>query len=151
MINGGSLIAEQFYLSEINLTTVATNQRYPFTDIPTLRYGTINVQCIKTWDADQISKSPGGNTVIASTELPGLTLTLCIADQEESIFQLPLYDLCSPLNGGLERLFNNCKVDLTRSYLTVTNSSIVTATHSVLIGWYFKETGRGPQAPITHS
>jgi hypothetical protein len=150
MINSGSLIAEQFYLAEINLGTVGTNQTYPFADIPTLRYGSVQIECIKVWDADQFSKSPAGNTIIASTEIPGITLTLCVADQEQSIYYLPLYDLCSPLNGGLERLFKNLQVNLVKSFLTVTNSAIVTAGHSVVLGFYFKPTGSGPSAPIKY-
>lgn len=149
MISSGTLIAEQFYLTEINFATVATNQTYSFNDIPSLRYGTVQVECIKVWNADQFSKSPAGNTIVPGTALPGISLTLCVSDQEQSIYYLPAYDLCSPLNGGLERLFKNLMINLPKSFLTITNASLVTATHSIVLGWYFKPTGRGPSSPIT--
>lgn len=149
MIIGGSLLTNRFYLAEINLPTSSQNQRYYFADIPTLRYGTIEVESITCFDADQFALSPAGNTVIASTEVPGLALTFAIEDQEESIYYLPIYDLIPALNGGMLRLFNNPKINLVKSFVTITNSAIVTATHSVLIGFHFKPTGRGPQSPVT--
>ena len=149
MFSGGSLLTNKFYLAEINLTTSSQNQRYYFGDIPTLRYGTIQVEAITAFDADQLGLSPAGKTVIASTEVPGLTLTLAIADEEESIYQLPYYDIIPALNGGLYRLFNGLKINLVKSYITITKASVVTATHSCLVGFHFNPTGRGPQSPTT--
>lgn len=148
-IIGGSLLTNRYYLAEINLTTSAQNQRYYFADIPTLRYGTIEVEAITACNADQQALSPSGNTVVASTEVPGISLTFAIEDQEESIYYLPLFDLIPALNGGLIRLFNYPKINLVKSFVTITNSAIVTATHSVLVGFHFKPTGRGPSAPIS--
>lgn len=149
MISGGSLLTNRFYLAEINLTTSSQNQRYYFADIPTLRYGTIEVEAIVAFDADQLGLAPSGNTVVGATEVPGLTLTLSIADEEESVYQLPYYDLVPALNGGLIRLFNKTKINLVKSFVTITKASVVTQTHSCLFGFHFNQTGRGPQQPVT--
>lgn len=148
-ILGGSLLTNRFYLAEINLATSSQNQRYYFADIPTLRYGTIEVESITCFNADQFSLSPAGNTVIAGTEVPGIAITFAIEDQEESIYYIPIYDLIPALNGGMLRLFNSPKINLVKSFVTITNASIVTATHSVLVGFHFKPTGRGPQNTYT--
>jgi hypothetical protein len=148
MIIGGSLLTNKFYLAEINLATSSANQRYYFADIPSLRYGTIEVECISIFNASQLSLSPAGATVVPSTALPGLTLTLCIEDQEESIYNLPTFDLNPSSNGGMLRLFNNPKVNLVKSFVTITNTALVTATHSVLVGFHYKPTGRAAQSPV---
>jgi len=148
-IIGGSLLTNRFYLAEINLPTSSANQRYYFADIPTLRYGTIEVEAISCFCADQQALSPAGNTVIPNTAVPGLSLTLAIEDQEESIYYLPIFDLISAFNAGMLRLFNNPKINLVKSFVTITSTGIVTATHSVLFGFHFKPTGRGPSAPIS--
>jgi len=147
MIIGGSLLTNKFYLAEINLATSSANQRYYFADIPTLRYGTITVESVNIFNASQLSLSPAGATVIPVTALPGLTITFCIEDQEESIYNMVTYDLNPSLNGGMLRLFDNLKINLVKSFITITNSAIVTATHSVLVGFHYKPTGRAAQSP----
>ena len=107
------------------------------------------MEAITCFNAEQLSLSPSGNIVVGAVEVPGLTLTLAIEDQEESIYYEPYYDLIPALNGGMIRLFNNPKVNLVKSFITITNAAIVVATHSILVGFHFKPTGRGPSAPIT--
>ena len=138
MIVNGNLVAGRTYMTEVLLTSNSTNQSFNFLDIPTLRFPNVAMEAIQIFTATQNTISPNGNTVIAASALPGLTLTLSIGGQEERIKDYSCYDLVPSLNGGLIRVFNNLQVNLVKSYIKIVDTSIVTANTSVLVQFTFR-------------
>ncbi len=134
-------IIKNSYLVEVNLTTLAANQRYNFLDIPTLRAPYIFVSGIEAFTGSQLAKSPNGATVITAGGSTGLVVTLTVRESEE-VYQIPYYTLVSANNGGLIREFANKQINLTKSYITVLDATNLVALQSAVFNFYYVIGGR---------
>lgn len=135
----GNVVTGFSYTTEIKLnTTPAVGDRIPFNDIPILRQGQVKIQGIKCYDATAISLSPNNNTVIAAAAVPGLTLVFQVDANEEQIKETPVYDLIPYYNGGIIRAFNNLFINLTKSYLVVEDSSVLTGGTALVVEFIYE-------------
>jgi hypothetical protein len=123
------------YLTEVNLgtSTPGTGANINIKDYPQLR--DIYVTGVEVFDINQVAISPSGKTVVAT--LTGITLTLVDSFNMDIIYQYPTFDL-NPANvGGFYRDFNPFPLQLTKSYITITNPLGLAASESVMINFFY--------------
>ena len=123
------------YLAEVNLgtTTPGNGQNINIQDYPQLR--DVYITGIEVFDENQLAVSPSGKTVVGT--LTGITLTLMDKFNMEMIYQYPTYDL-NPANiGGFYRDFKPFYLQLTKSYISILNSTSLSANESVILNIFY--------------
>lgn len=128
-------IIEKSYLVELNLGTVAVQKQINFSFIPQLE-GT-QIYGIQSFSASQLATSPNGSTVVSAAGLGNLTVTFVVGDVQE-VFLLPVADLNSPLIYGFVRMFNNKRLNLTKSFVTIQSVASVNSNDAVLFNFIYR-------------
>jgi hypothetical protein len=126
------------YLLEINLATVSAGQRYQLPDDSKLRGQ--KIKAIEAVNTAQLSVSPSQKNVVSLAATQRLLLTIATktrAGNEESVYRMPYYSLIGAFNGGIIKEFDNIEINLSKSYLTLTNADTLTAGESACIIFYF--------------
>jgi hypothetical protein len=129
-------ITEKSYLVELNLGTVAVQKQVNFQFIPQLEGSTI--YGIQSFSRTQTALSPNGSAVVTAAGLADLTVTFVVGDTQD-IFLLPVADLNSPLIFGFIRMFNNKKLNLTKSFVTIQSVATVANNESILFNFLYKK------------
>lgn len=128
-------IIEKSYLVELNLGTVAVQKQINFSFIPQLE-GT-QIYGIQSFSGNELFTSPNGSTVVSAAGLSNLTVTFVVGDVQE-VFLLPVADLNSPLIYGFVRMFNNKRLNLTKSFVTIQSIANVNNNESVLFNFIYR-------------
>jgi len=128
-------IIEKSYLVEINLGTVAAGKKINFQYIPQLEGA--QIYGIQTFSATDVVLSPNNTAVVANNGLSSIIVNFFVQDNEE-IFQMPISDLRSPNISGFVRLFNNKKINLTKSFITILATTNLVNNDSVLFQFLYK-------------
>jgi hypothetical protein len=128
-------IAQKEYLAEVNLPTIAVGTQIPFGFIPQLAGR--QIYAIQSFSLADIATSPNQRTMVTQAGLASLFVTF-VVDEEEQIFKLPVTDLNNFFNQGIIRLFNNKKINFTKSYLTINSVANLTALNSVCFLFMYK-------------
>jgi hypothetical protein len=129
-------ITEKSYLVEVNLGTVAVQKQINFQFIPQLE-GSL-IYGIQSFSSTQLSASPNGSTVVSAVGLADLTVTFVVGDMQD-VFLLPVADLNSPLIQGFIRMFNNKKLNLTKSFVTIQSVATVANNESILFNFLYRK------------
>jgi hypothetical protein len=129
-------ITEKSYLVELNLGTVGVQKQINFQFIPQLE-GSV-IYGIQTFSSTQTSLSPNGSTVVSAAGLADLTVTFVVGDTQD-VFLLPVADLNSPSIYGFIRMFNNKKLNLTKSFVTIQSTTTVANNESILFNFLYKK------------
>ena len=129
-------ITEKSYLVELNLGTVAVQKQINFQFIPQLE-GSL-IYGIQTFSSSQSSLSPNGSNVVSATGLADLTVTFVVGDTQD-VFLLPVADLNSPSIQGFIRMFNNKKLNLTKSFVTIQSTATVVNNESILFNFLYRK------------
>jgi hypothetical protein len=133
-----NLLIDNSYLVEVNIGSgaPAAGQRISFLDVPTLR--NVKVYGIQCLSETNLSKSPNNKTVVAANGCAGAVVTFAI-QQSEKVYQYPLYDLISSVNGGLIRWFNGLNINLPKSYITILDPTNISASESFMFNFDFRK------------
>ena len=102
-------------------------------DYPQLR--DVYITGIEAFNADQVTKSPAGKTVVATTT--GITLTLMDKYNMEMMFQYPTSDLNPGIVAGFYRDLVPFYLQLTKSYITILNPLGLNANESVIFNVFY--------------
>jgi hypothetical protein len=129
-------ITEKSYLVEVNLGTVAVQKQVNFQFIPQLE-GSL-IYGIQSFSSTQLSLSPNGSAVVTAAGLADLTVTFVVGDMQD-VFLLPVADLNSPLIQGFIRMFNNKKLNLTKSFVTIQSVATVANNQSILFNFLYRK------------
>lgn len=132
------MIIENSYLVEVNLPSITLGQRYTFLDIPQLRYNAVTMMGIEAFTASQLATSPNNKTVISAAGSVNIVCTF-VVNETEDIYQIPYYTLISSNNAGLIREFQNKRINLVKSYITILNVTGLNANESVMFNFYYKK------------
>lgn len=132
------MIIENSYLVEVNLPSITLGQRYTFLDIPQLRYNAVTMMGIEAFTASQLATSPNNKTVISGAGSVNIVCTF-VVNETEDIYQIPYYTLISSNNAGLIREFQNKRINLVKSYITILNVAGLNANESVMFNFYYKK------------
>ncbi len=136
------LVIKNAYFVEVNLPTLANNQRYYFQDIPQLRSSKtkpVRITGIEAVYNVSLAKSPAGKDMITAPQALMVTLvTAAGGGNKEIVYQMPYYNLVGLLNGGIVKEFNGLEINLVKSYITVTDTSSLTAAQSAGLVFYYE-------------
>lgn len=130
------LLIKNSYLVEVNLPTVSNGLRVYFPDVPKLRNASITG--LDAVYSQVLSISPNGKNMITAPRALMLTLAVTGNGNDEKMYQMPYYDLVGSLNGGIVKEVNRWKVNLQKSYITIADSSLLTATQSAAVVFYYE-------------
>jgi hypothetical protein len=127
-------IIENSYLVEVNLGTLALQKQINFNFIPQLEGS--KIYGIQVFSFDNLNTSPNGSTVTSIGGISSLTVTFTEGDNQ-TLYLYPLYDLVSSANSGFQRLFNQKRLNLTKSFVTINSLSGLSNNQSVLFLFHY--------------
>lgn len=129
------------YLAEINLTgTIAIGNFYSFKDQPDIRFNEVKIVGIQTFTATHLATSPDQKTVIADAGAASLVVSFAAGQGNTiEIDKVPYYDLISGNNSGLIRMFNDKRINLTKSGVQVVSTSNLTTGYSVIFNFIYEK------------
>jgi hypothetical protein len=137
-----NLVIKRSQLVEAQITgTAAVGKRYQFTEVPNISRNNIIIYGFECFTAAQLAVTPNNNTVIASTVSDQLCVTLVDNDNQERIYQLPYYTGIRSLNYGFVFRVKPFVMNLTRSYIQITNASGISANEVACLNLYYSIVG----------
>ncbi len=129
-------ITKNSYLVELNLGTIGVQRQINFSFIPQLEGS--QIYGIQSFSATQMAVSPNGSTVIVAAGLASLTVTFVVGDTQE-LFLIPCADLNSPLIAGFIRMFNDKRLNLTKSFVTIQSAANLNNNESILFNFHYQK------------
>jgi hypothetical protein len=137
-----NLIIKRSQLIEAQFTgTPAAGKKYQFTEIPNISRNNIIVYGFEAFTATQLAVTPNNNTVVGSGVSDQLVVTLIDSDNKERIYQLPYYTAIRSLNGGFVLMVKPFILNLTRSYVQITNATGINANEVASFNLYYSIIG----------
>ena len=137
-----NLIIKRSQLIEAQFTgTPAVGKKYQFTEIPNISRNNIIVYGFEAFTATQLATTPNNNTVVASGVSDQLVVTLIDNENKERIYQLPYYTAIRSLNGGFVLMVKPFILNLTRSYVQITNATGISANEVASFNLYYSIIG----------
>ncbi len=137
-----NLIIKRSQLIEAQFTgTPAAGKKYQFTEIPNISRNNIIVYGFEAFTATQLAVTPNNNTVVAAGVSDQLVVTLIDSDNKERIYQLPYYTAIRSLNGGFVLMVKPFILNLTRSYVQITNATGINANEVASFNLYYSIIG----------
>lgn len=128
------------FLTEVILSSVSVGTKAFFQDVPQVRMQNIVVESLQAFSSSQLITSPTQRTVIADTNVACLSVSFAVGMQNTiELDNLPVYDLISAANSGLMRLYNDKRVNLTKSFVTVLSAGTLAANQSVIFNIIYFE------------
>lgn len=137
-----NLIIKRSQLIEAQFTgTPATGKKYQFTEIPNISRNNIVIYGFEAFTSTQLSTTPNNNTVVSSGVQDQLVVTLIDNDNKERVYQLPYYTAIRSLNGGFVLMVKPFILNLTRSYVQITDATGISANQVASINLYYSIVG----------
>jgi hypothetical protein len=137
-----NLIIKRSQLIEAQFTgTPATGKKYQFTEIPNISRNNIVVYGFEAFTATQLSTTPNNNTVVASGVSDQLVVTFIDNDNKERVYQLPYYTAIRSLNGGFVLMVKPFILNLTRSYVQITDATGISSNQVASFNLYYSIVG----------
>jgi hypothetical protein len=137
-----NLIIKRSQLIEAQFTgTPASGKKYQFTEIPNISRNNIIVYGFEAFTATQLAVTPNNNTVVAAGVSDQLVVTLIDSDNKERIYQLPYYTAIRSLNGGFVLMVKPFILNLTRSYVQITDATGISSNQVASFNLYYSIVG----------
>lgn len=137
-----NLIIKRSQLIEAQFTgTPATGKKYQFTEIPNISRNNIVIYGFEAFTNTQLSTTPNNNTVVSSGVSDQLVVTLIDNENKERVYQLPYYTAIRSLNGGFVLMVKPFILNLTRSYVQITDATGISANQVASINLYYSIVG----------
>ena len=115
--------------------TPATGVRYYFTDIPNLAANNLRLYGLEGFSSAQLATTPTGYTVVGTTT--GIVVTLRDTNKVEFLYQMPFYTTIRANNYGAYTILQPRTINLTDCYVTLTNTTGLSASQSVAFNLYY--------------
>lgn len=128
-------VIEKSYLVEINLGTLAAQKQINFGFIPQLEGS--QIYGIAAFNTDTLSVSPNGSTVVSNNGMTNLTVTFYVGDNQD-VYLIPVCDLTSTNIFGFIRTFNNKKLNLTKSFITINGVTNLNNNEAVCFNFIYR-------------
>ena len=137
-----NLIIKRSQLVEAQVVgTPAAGKKYQFTDVPNISRNNILIYGFEVFTAAQLSTTPNNNTVIPSATSDQLVITLIDNNNKELIYQLPYYTAIRSLNGGFVLMVKPFILNLTRSYIQLTDATGISENQVACVNLYYSIIG----------
>jgi len=120
------------------LGTPAIGNEFKFSDNQEISNNNILLYALQAYSATQLSKSPiSQNTVVAAAGVPSIAVTFVDDTNTEVVQNIPMYDIIRSNNGGFYTLVKPLKVNLTKCYIKLVNTTSVNANEVVLFNFIY--------------
>lgn len=137
-----NLIIKRSQLVRAKVTGTPTlGNKYYYTDVPNLSRNNIILYGFEVFSATQLSKTPQNETVIAAAAIPNVVLTWRDNQKQEFIYQMAAYTAVRSLNGGFIMLMKPRIINLTDSYVQLTNTASVNTNEVLAVNLYYDIVG----------
>lgn len=137
-----NLIIKRSQLIEAQFTgTPAVGKKYQFTEIPNISRNNILIYGLEAFTSTQLSTTPNNNTVVAAGVSDQLVVTLIDNDNKERVYQLPYYTAIRSLNGGFVLMVKPFILNLTRSYVQITDATGISSNQVASFNLYYSIIG----------
>ena len=131
-----NLVIKRSQIVEAKLSgSLAVGKRYNFTDIPNLSRNNIVIYGFEAFTTSQLTVTPTGNAVVPAST--GIVITWRDTNKQEFIYQIPMYTTIRANNAGLIVLLQPRVINLTDSYVTLTDTTGLSVNQSVAINLYY--------------
>lgn len=138
----GNLVIKRSQLVEAQITgTPAKGKRYQFTEVPNISRNNIIVYGFEAFTSSQLVTTPNNNTVITSSDQDQICVTLVDDKNQERIYQLPYYAAIRSLNGGFVFMVKPFILNLTRSYVILTDETGIGTNEVCVLNLYYSIIG----------
>lgn len=137
-----NLIIKRSQLVRAKVTgTPTVGNKYYYTDVPNLSRNNIILYGFEVFSATQLSKTPQNETVIAAAGIPNVVLTWRDNQKQEFIYQMAAYTAVRSNNGGFIMLMKPRIINLTDSYIQLTNTTSVNTNEVLAVNMYYDIVG----------
>ena len=131
-----NLVIKRSQIVEAKLSgSLAVGKRYNFTDIPNLSRNSLVIYGFESFTTSQLTVTPTGNAVVPAST--GIVITWRDTNKQEFIYQIPMYTTIRANNAGLIVLLQPRVINLTDSYVTLTDTTGLSVNQSVAINLYY--------------
>ena len=131
-----NLVIKRSQIVEAKLSgSLAVGKRYNFTDIPNLSRNNIVIYGFEAFTTSQLTVTPTGNAVVPAST--GIVITWRDTNKQEFVYQIPMYTTIRANNAGLIVLLQPRVINLTDSYVSLTDTTGLTLNQSVAINVYY--------------
>ena len=131
-----NLVIKRSQIVEAKLSgSLAVGKRYNFTDIPNLSRNSLVIYGFESFTTSQLTVTPTGNSVVPVST--GIAITWRDTNKQEFIYQIPMYTTIRANNAGLIVLLQPRVINLTDSYVTLTDTTGLSVNQSVAINLYY--------------
>jgi hypothetical protein len=129
-------IMKRTRLFEVPLGTIALQKQINFQFNSEL--AGIQLYSLQAYSASDIVSSPTLLPVISDAGLASIVITLFI-DEDEQVYQYPLSDLRPQNAGGLQRLLDNKRINISKSYITILSLSNLANNTSLMLNFVYEK------------
>jgi len=136
-----NLIIKHAQLVEAQFRTPAAGKKYQNTEVPNISRNNIIVYGFEAFSAAQLSVTPNNNTVIAEADTDQICVTLIDNNNLERIYQLPYYTAIRSQNGGFVLMVQPFILNLTRSYVQLTDATGIGSNEVAVLNLYYSIVG----------
>jgi hypothetical protein len=134
----GIPITERSLVVEVQLTSVNVGTQFVFPDNQIIRGQNIMVYGFETYSSESVSKTPSGNTLVSISGGAGLTLNFLDDKSINLVNQIPYNALNTYVMGGVLREFKPFRMVLQKSFVSISDSTSLTANQSILLNILYK-------------
>ena len=121
--------------------TPALGNKYYFTDVPNLSRNNVILYGFEVFTATQLAKTPQNETVIAGSANDQVVLTWRDNNKVEFVYQVPIYTAIRILNGGYILLLKPRIINLTDSYIQLTDTTGINSNEVLACNIYYDIVG----------
>jgi hypothetical protein len=137
-----NLIIKRSQIVRAQITgTPAVGNKYYFTDVPNLSRNNVVLYGFEVFTATQLAKTPQNETVIPGATNDQVVLTWRDNNKIEFVYQMPIYTAIRSLNGGFIVLLKPRVINLTDSYVQLTDATGITTNEVVAVNIYYDIVG----------
>lgn len=133
-----NLIIKRSQLVRFQVTgTPAVGNKYYATDIPNISRNNVLIYGFEIFTAAQLAKTPQNETVIPQATQDQVVITWRDNNKIEYIYQMPIYTAIRANNGGFIVLIKPRIINLTDSYIQLTDATGISSNEVVAANVYY--------------
>lgn len=133
-----NLIIKRSQIIEAQVTgSVAVGKKYQFLEIPNLSRNNIILYGFEAYTRQQLRATPMGNDTILAADAHNVVLSFRDTNKVEFVYQTPIYNLIRSNVGGFITMIEPRLINLTDSYIQLTNVGSVTLNEVVALNIYY--------------
>jgi hypothetical protein len=137
-----NLIARRSQIVEAQFTgNLAQGQKYPFTQDPNISRKNIVIYGIEAYTDIDLNYTSSGNHVVYDGAEVSIVVTFVDANNVERIYQIPYNSLLASKNKGFIRMIKPFTIDLTKSYVQLTDTGYVGSGQCAVFNLYYTYEG----------